>query len=698
MPKHLTYNNSRYGNIRVVSLPILVFLLLCPIGRVIGQQNVRDSLSGKIHFIEKTIPDYQKDKTYINLLNDLAREYRFVKEDSLLNLSKKALSLSRKIKYLSGESEALANIGGFHSDNGNNEMAISYFSKALNLAGYLEDPSTKMGILNSLANEYSYLGDFEQALKYFLTGLDLANASENKIMQSILNENIASLYSAQKEYDEALEFYKKVKKINQEIGNGIIIAETLSNLAEIHADMGNYDHAMFNINTSIATFEKNEIYDWLAFAYSVKGEVYLKQGKYKWALYWYDQSNLLHQNLEDDRSRIDLLNGMAAAYLGMGEDEKSNEYALAAFDVANTIKSLGGQRDCAETLYKISKNEGDFEKALYYHEIFQKLTDSLYKDENKRSLMLLKTKLKYDKDKQLLIADKEKELARQRNFINASIIILMVLLATAVPLYFNQKKLRRLYKALQVNTKSLEESQTELNSINKTKDKLFSIIGHDLRGPIGALQGLLKLLASGDVAKEDLSKFLPKLRGDVDHILFTLNNLLSWGYSQMNGTVTKPKMVKLNKLVHGSMKLLSEMASNKSIKIMDQMPENCFILADEDQVDIVIRNLISNAIKFTPENGLITLEAEEDGNYWKVKIRDTGIGMNEKTRKKLFQENSNITTYGTNNEKGTGLGLSLCKEMVERNKGKIWVESKPKKGSIFYFTVPKITKKYRKAS
>lgn len=698
MPKHLTYDNFKYGNIRVLSLTIIAILLLYPIKKVIGQQNVRDSLSGKIHFIEKTTPDYQRDKTYINLLNDLAREYRFVKEDSLLNLSKKALSLSRKIKYLSGESEALANIGGFHSDNGNNEMAISYFSKALNLAGYLEDPSTKMGILNSLANEYSYLGDFEQALKYFLTGLDLANASENKIMQSILNENIASLYSAQKEYDEALEFYKKVKKINQEIGNGIIIAETLSNLAEIYADMGNYDHAMFNINTSIATFEKNEIYDWLAFAYSVKGEVYLRQGKYKWALYWYDQSNLLHQNLEDDRSRIDLLNGMAAAYLGMGEDEKSNEYALAAFDVANTIKSLGGQRDCAETLYKISKNEGDFEKALHYHEIFQKLTDSLYKDENKRSLMLLKTKLKYDKDKQLLIADKEKELARQRNFINASIIILMVLLATAIPLYFNQKKLRRLYKALKINTQSLEESQTELNSINKTKDKLFSIIGHDLRGPIGALQGLLKLLASGDVAKEDLSKFLPKLRGDVDHILFTLNNLLSWGYSQMNGTVTKPKMVKLNKLVHDSMKLLSEMASNKSIKIMDQMPENCFILADEDQVDIVIRNLISNAIKFTPENGLITLEAEEDGNYWKVKIRDTGIGMNEKTRKKLFTENSNITTYGTNNEKGTGLGLSLCKEMVERNKGKIWVESKPKKGSIFYFTVPKITKKYRKAS
>ena len=113
------------------------------------------------------------------------------------------------------------------------------------------------------------------------------------------------------------------------------------------------------------------------------------------------------------------------------------------------------------------------------------------------------------------------------------------------------------------------------------------------------------------------------------------------------------------------------MASNKSIKIIDELPEECLILADENQVDVVVRNLISNAIKFTPENGLITLEADEMENYWKVKIRDTGIGMDKKTRDKLFKENSNITTYGTNNEEGTGLGLSLCKEMVVKNKGKI---------------------------
>lgn len=699
MSKFLTYNwPFRIAGVKIKKVTALAVICLFTINLAFGQQNVRDSISKEIKKIEKALSPSEANNKYIDLLNKLAGEYRFVKEDSLIKLSKKALSLSRKSKYLLGECKALANIGDFLSDNGKNHRAITSYNQALKLADSIDKLEVKLGILNSLANEYSYLGNYEKALKNFLLGLDLANEAEAQLMQSILNENIASLYASQKEYDQALEFYNEVIRINEEVGDEVVIAETLSNLSELYSDMGNYKHAMFNINKSIATFEEEEIYDWLAYAYSVKGEIYLKQEKFKWALYWFDQSDLLHQNLEDDRSRINLLNGIASAYLGLKEDERSNEYALEAFHLSREIKAIEGQRDCARILYKISKNAGDFQKALDYHEIFQQLSDSLYKDENKRSLTLLKTKMKYDKDKQILIASNEKELAKQRNFINASIIILFVLLGTTIPLYFNQKKLKRLYKELQVNTKNLTDSQTELNSINRTKDKLFSIIGHDLRGPIGALQGLLKLLASGEVDKKDFSSFIPKLKGDVDHILFTLNNLLSWGYSQMNGNTTKPKMVSLNKLVSGNINLLTEMANNKSIKIMDQIPENCLIFADKNQMDVVIRNLISNAIKFTTENGLITLEAEETDSHWEVKIRDTGIGMDEATRKKLFKENANITTYGTNNEKGTGLGLSLCKEMVLKNKGKIWVDSEPKKGSIFYFTVPKVIKKYRKAS
>jgi signal transduction histidine kinase len=236
-----------------------------------------------------------------------------------------------------------------------------------------------------------------------------------------------------------------------------------------------------------------------------------------------------------------------------------------------------------------------------------------------------------------------------------------------------------------------------LQDSNETKTKLFSIIGHDLRGPVGALQELLRLYADGDIETDEFLEFVPKLREDVDHISFTLNNLLSWGHTQMNGSVTKPSIMALESLVSENIKLLSEIAKKKSIKIVSELVENTLTWSDSNQIDIVVRNLISNALKFTPQNGMITISARERDNLWEVSIKDTGVGMDKITVKNLFEKNSNITTYGTANEKGTGLGLALCKEMVEKNGGSIWVESALRKGSCFFFTLPKREKSYSQA-
>ncbi len=696
MPKNTPYLVSYIY--RSIFYLLITLWVVFPTHAAFNQQDIRDSLSYKLKSLEKLGKNVPQNQQYVNLLIELGTAYRFVKLDSLYELSNRALSLSKTAKYTLGECRALGNIGDYFSDKGETEKSIRYYQQSFLLADSLNKKKIKAGILNDLGAQYSYLGNYAEALKSYLRGIDIARGTKDKLMLSIINENIASLYASQKEYEEALDFYKEVEALNEEIGNEMYMAETFSNIAWLYSHMGHQEKAMEKVNLSIKIFEKHEIYDWLAFAYGVKGEIYLTQKKYKWALHWFEQSNLLHKNLEDDRSRIDLLNGLANAYFGLGENDISTQYALEGFRVSKKIKSLEGRRDCAETLYKIYKNRNDFEKALHYLEIFQTLSDSLYKDENKKTLTLLKTKLNYDKQKTELISENERALAKQRNYINIALIFLLLVLGVSIPLYFNHKKLRRLNKELQKNTSSLKDREAELNAINKTKDKLFSIIGHDLRGPIGALQGILKLFSSGEIVKEDFSEFIPKLKSDVDHILFTLNNLLSWGYAQLNGTVSRPKMVSLNKLVESNINLLSEMAKNKSIKIIHRIPENTLAYADKNQIDVVIRNLISNSIKFTHENGLITIEAEEENYHWKIRVRDTGIGMDEKTLEVLFAENSNRTTYGTNDEKGTGLGLSLCKEMVAKNKGEIWVESTPKKGSTFFFTIPKVTKTYQKAS
>ena len=660
-----------------------------------AQQSVKDSLMWQINHKRASVHFNPKDTVYIDLLNALGEELRFYKSDSLFQLSKQASELSKSIGYKLGENRSLLGLGDYYSDKGTVQKSILYYKKALVLSQAIKNPELTLKAQNNLAGEYAYKGDYAKALIGYLEGIDLARAYGDLLMLSIMNENIANLYTSQKDYVQALEFYENVKRLNQQIGNEISSAESMSNIASLYADMGNLEYAMYNVNSGIKVFEKHEIMDWLAYAYEIKGKVYLKKNEFDWAIFWYSQSEMLHKNLDDDRGTIDLLDGMAEAYFGLGKDSVSERYALKALNVSDKIKFKEGRRKCAKTLYKINKNKKDFATALEYHELYQTLSDTLSRDENKKSLTLLKTKMKHEEQKEDLIEENKKQLAQQRNYGNTALAILLIFIVITILVRRSERIQKHLNIELKRKTADLEKREYELREINQTKDRLFSIIGHDLRGPIGAFQGLLQLLKEGDIGQSEFFEFLPKLRRDIDHISFTLNNLLTWGHTQMNGAVTKPSVVALESVVKDNIDLLSEIAENKSIKLVSQIPTNTMVWSDSDQIDIVIRNLISNALKFTADNGMVTISTQEKNQNWQVSIRDTGIGMDDNTMEKIFALNADHTTYGTNNEKGTGLGLSLCKEMVEKNGGSIWVESSLRKGSTFHFTIPKAKKSYR---
>ncbi len=675
----------------------LMWLLLLGTSMAQAQQGGKDALLQRIQK-ERSRQDFStQDTLYIDLLNKLAVAQRFYHTDSLLSLSKQALELSRSASYRRGESTALLNVGDYHSDKGDFERAVSNYKESLAIAITIGDRKLILRTQNNLAGEYGYLGDYANALNGYLEGIELAEEFGDKLMLSIMNENIANLYASQKDYEQAMDFYKKVKRINEEIDDDLSSAETFSNMASIYADMGKLDYAMFNVNSSISIFEKHQSMDWLAYAYEVKGKIYLKQQKYKWALFWYNQSEMLHETLEDDRGEIDLLNGIAEAYLGQGKDSISQQYAQRAFEISTRINFSEGRQKCAKTLYKISKNKKDDASALAYHELYQQLSDTLSRIENQKSLTLWKTKVEHERQKVNLIQENEKQLATQRNYVNAALAILLIFITVTFLVHRSEKIQKNLNEALKAKTEHLEKNEKELKEINETKDKLFSIIAHDLRGPIGAFQGLLDLFRTGEIKKDEFMDFIPKLGQDIDHISFTLNNLLSWGQTQMNGSVTRPSVISLENLVEDNLNLLSEIASGKSIKLVSRLTPNTNAWSDGDQIDIVIRNLISNALKFTPANGVVTVSAQEKTDHWEISVRDTGIGMDQETVKKIFTENANISTYGTNNEKGTGIGLGLCKEMVEKNKGTIWVDSILEQGTCFYFTLPKGKKSYQKA-
>ncbi|GAL77859.1 two-component system sensor histidine kinase [Algibacter lectus] len=235
----------------------------------------------------------------------------------------------------------------------------------------------------------------------------------------------------------------------------------------------------------------------------------------------------------------------------------------------------------------------------------------------------------------------------------------------------------------------LKKNEIHLNGANNTKIRLFSIIAHDLKGPINSFKSLLDLFNNSKVSQTEFMHFMPQIGENIESIAFTLNNLLTWGQSQMNGLSTKPDFINVNTLVEDSLRLLSKQADVKSISTINKVEDHVITWSDRDQIDIVIRNLISNAVKFTRAHGTITVAAIEQNEFWQIQIKDNGVGMSEDVLTNIFSEKETSTTYGTQNEKGTGLGLRVCKEMVENNGGTIWVESEIEKGSTFYFTLPK---------
>lgn len=687
-----------------IALPFgsgIVILLCCiftfGISYKANAQNLRDSLKRKLIKFERRIGHEKKDTAYINLKVLLALEYRYFKPDSFYLLNKEALKFSKELGFDKGVVKCMAYLGAYHSDKGESEKAFDYYNKGMVLAKETENYDEQIFISNGLARQYEFIGEYSKVLPLYLDALGLAEKHQSKYLSPLCG-NIALLYSEYRRYDLAIQYLERSVAIDQKNGNTVEVATKWSNLADVYKENKQYDVAMFTINRCIPILEEHNVIDWLAFSYQVKGQIHLAQNKLKWALYWFEKSSELYKNeIEDKRSEIFLLGGLSKVHHRLNDDSLALVFANRGLAVANDLKSLENQIDFTEILYQIFKSKGEHAVALEYMEAFQKYSDSFAKDENRISMTLLEAKLDYEREREALIVDGQQALARQRQLIYGGSASFLLLCIITLIIYRNEKVQKRLNSELKKKSQILEQRESELNAINKTRTKLFSIIGHDLRGPIGALQGLLKLFASKDISEKDFLRLLPKLRLDIDHIHSTLNNLLSWGYTQMNGLVTRPKAISLENLVDENINLLAEVASQKSIKLLNQLPENVVVWADIDQLDIVIRNLISNALKFTHENGLVSIEAEEFKSKWQISVRDTGVGMDQETCSKLFDETSTYTTYGTKNEKGTGLGLMLCKEMVEKNRGKIWVESSPKKGSCFYFSIPKASKNYKQA-
>ena len=623
---------------------------------------------------------------YIDLLIDLAQAG--LQPDSTLIVLDEVYDLSVKATYRIGESSALSLYGSYFSKKGETEKAFDYHNKALAVANRHNLNNEKVAILNNIGQLYWLQGNDANALTQYLEALMVAEKMNDTSKVAILNINIAELYLTNGDYETALTFYEIVKQLKSTNTDSEILGLAFLYIAGIYAEQEKLDDAEKTIDKSIEIFNKpiNTASILSAYgnieAYDEKGNILFKKLKYKEALKWYSESEKRCDELNYDVGYTKVYNSLANCYLRLNEIKTAEKYALKGLQKSKELTALTAIKESNLILSKIYFEKGQISKAYQYQSEYITLYEKGSAEKFKKGLGVLRSKMEFENQKKALIEENNKALAKQKTYVYITLATLLIV-SLFLLLIFRTHRLQKRFTA-------------KLKDSNQTKDKLFSVIAHDLRGPINSFYSLMKLYMDKEFSKEESAYLFPKAMADIQNISDMLNNLLLWAKTQMQGSTIKQQNIDINALVKDNIELLNPLAEKKSIKITTTIPENTLSYSDRDHMDIVLRNLISNAIKFTNRNGEIHINSFEKDDELQIEVSDNGVGMDLETQSKLFEKNNTESTYGTNNEKGTGLGLSLCRDMVESNGGQIGVSSIKDKGTTIYFTLP-IKQGYLKA-
>ncbi|MCB1144210.1 MAG: sensor histidine kinase [Leptospiraceae bacterium] len=234
----------------------------------------------------------------------------------------------------------------------------------------------------------------------------------------------------------------------------------------------------------------------------------------------------------------------------------------------------------------------------------------------------------------------------------------------------------------------LIDQKKELELLNQTKDQIFTIVSHDLHSPISAIRTFFKILDSKSLSEEVIKTYLPRFRENIENLHFALNNILNWASSQLSGSVRRPTIFPIVEALHSSIQLLNEIGNQKNISIVNRVSEDHFIHADPDHIELVFRNLLNNAIKFSSSGQEIEIDSIENEDTYSIVFRDQGTGLKKEDLEVLLSQKGGFSLPGTGGEKGIGLGLSLCFEYLKKNEGHLKIESAPSKGSVFTVILP----------
>lgn len=530
---------------------------------------------------------------------------------------------------------------------------------------------------------------YSEALNLLIESIDLFKSIKDSVGEASSLNMLAIIYNDQGLHNKALEIYNQILLLTSR-ENYHRLAATFNNIGATYKDLGNLKLCYTNYKKALQLLKDKNEYESESQFNNNLGGLFIELGNMDSALYYIQlglqlaiKSNNNHRLSNSYESLGDYLYELKNYELALENYKNAVDYAQKAgivYEISSSAKKLS----------KTYEKMGNYKNAFYFLKINKAMDDSAKQKEIASRVTQLELEKGFQKERALneAIISRNK-LAR----IIYIVIIIAVLIIACFGLYHYYQK-KKSYGMLKERTRQIclqnleiQSQAEELNNLNTLKDKLFSIISHDLRSPLSSLVSVLDLTKNGDFSKDEFYGLLNEMHENVGYTANLVENLLKWVETQQKGIKVNPVIFELHEMVQSKILLMRNQLAIKNIEIANHVDKGIEINADKDMIELVIRNLLSNATKYSNDNGLINVYASVEKDKVNILFQDYGVGISPDNIATLFKSKV-FSTRGTKNEKGTGLGLMLCKDFLELNGGTISVESEIGKGSLFSVTLP----------
>ncbi|MES2701233.1 MAG: tetratricopeptide repeat-containing sensor histidine kinase [Bacteroidota bacterium] len=674
------------------------------------------------------------DTTRVMILAKLANAYQEASMDTAVQFATKGLELARSINYEKGKGGCLQQLGLADLKRNVPERAVKYYGEALKSfeqAGYAYG---QVSAILSMADIYYRQSKYDKALEYYRQGIELAHRNDDAKHAGLALLSIGGLYSDLSNYSEALKYYLQALPVFERQNDREGMAMAYTNIATVYSTLGDHKKALSYIGKGMEIERQNGNKEGMLFNVVNTGIVYGEMKDYNNALIYFEKALKLADTLEDANWQLVCMNNVAEAYYYLGKKAEAEARYKDVLKLTETVSDifitisaheglgkilvetgrvsegiihlkqaykLAMEKGIKESIFKAAKGLSEaYAKtnpalALDYYKVYAEYEDSVYNDKNDKRIHQLQYEYELGKkETQIALLEKDKALARSREERNvvlvgalltgiASLVLIVLLLLRSRAAEKRSKEL------ISQQKDEIEQQARRLEDLNTFKDKTFTVLSHDLRDPLSSFTTTMMLLDEGFITSEKFASLKPALNEQLNSLNALLDSLLKWSGSYMRGqAVAIPERTDLGLIVKQCMSLLQPVATQKDIVIEDKIRENTIACCDPAQIEIVIRNLMTNAIKFTGRNGRIMITAFSTEKGATLSVADTGVGMTAGQLDTLFQPTGERNTYGTHGERGLGVGLLLCKEFIDANKGSIAVNSMQGKGTTFTLQLP----------